>query len=185
MKTEKHILKGEIKEEDDKKYVIKDEIEEDEALERNGHSEDKALQRGDQKEEAPPAEKPRLPCESRVCVNLPYGVRTDANRALRARSVKERAVLIDAVRRKMLRLNKRLRSTYTPSSGDAFVPLCPRSYQTPMTNDLRNRNVEAISVARDEIQAVMERTQWEMRVVTERLAELETEREQEDLSAWV
>ena len=54
-----------------------------------------------------------------------------------------------------------------------------------MTNDLRNRNVEAISVVRDEIQAVMERTQWEMRVVTERLAELETEREQEDLSAWV
>jgi hypothetical protein len=63
MKTEKHILKGEIKEEDDKKYVIKDEIEEDEALERNGHSEVKALQRGDQKEVAPPAEKPWLPCE--------------------------------------------------------------------------------------------------------------------------
>lgn len=52
-----------------------------------------------------------------------------------------------------------------------------------MTNDLRNRNVEAISVVRDEIQAVMERTQWEIRVVTERLAELETEREQEGLSA--
>lgn len=67
----------------------------------------------------------------------------------------------------------------------SVVPPCPRSYQTPMTNDLRNRNVEAISVVRDEIQAVMERTQWEIRVVTERLAELETEREQEDLSAWV
>lgn len=54
-----------------------------------------------------------------------------------------------------------------------------------MTNDLRNRNVEAVSAALDEIQAVMERTKWEIRLVTERLAELETEREQEDLSAWV
>lgn len=63
MKTKKHILKGKIKEEDDKKYVFKDEVEEDEALERNGHREDKALQRNDQKKEALPAEKPTLPCQ--------------------------------------------------------------------------------------------------------------------------
>lgn len=62
-----------------------------------------------------------------------------------------------------------------------------------MTNDLRNRNVEAISAVRSEIQAVMDRTQWEIGVVTERLAELETEHldelqtegEEEDLFAWL
>jgi hypothetical protein len=49
MKTKKHILKDEIKEEDDKKYVFKDEIEEGEALEHNDHPQDKALQPDDQK----------------------------------------------------------------------------------------------------------------------------------------
>jgi hypothetical protein len=43
-----------------------------------------------------------------------------------------------------------------------------------MTNDLRNRRVQAISAVRNEIQAVVDRTQWELGVVTERLAELET-----------
>lgn len=102
------------------------------------------------------------------------------------RSVKTRASRIIAVQRKMLRIN---RSTYASS----IVPPCPRSYQTPMTNDLRNRNVEAISAVRSEIQAVMDRTQWEIGVVTERLAELETEHldelqtegEEEDLFAWL
>ncbi|KAJ6183983.1 hypothetical protein N7519_005284 [Penicillium mononematosum] len=104
-------------------------------------------------------------------------------RALRARSMKVRAARIIEVQRKILCLNKE--PTYGSSSGDAVVPRCPRSYQTPMTNDLRNRNIEAISAVRSEIQAVMDRTHWELGVVTERLAELETERGQEDLSVWL
>ncbi|OQE22834.1 hypothetical protein PENFLA_c012G10180 [Penicillium flavigenum] len=233
MKTKKHTLKGKIKEEDedDKKYVFKDEIEEDEALEHNDHPRDKAIQPDDQKEEetleprgkslssnpssgstAPSAEKPTLPCRAcfirmkndpdyacvikpdrplcdycrerrHPCMKLPHGVRTDAKRALRAHTVKARAVLIIAVQRKMLCLNTK--STFASSSGNAVVPPCPRSYQTPMTNDLRNRNVQAISAVCNEIQAVVDRTQWELGVVTERLAELEAESEQEDLSAWL
>ncbi|KAJ5479760.1 hypothetical protein N7530_005269 [Penicillium desertorum] len=141
-----HALKDEIKEEDEKKYVFKDEIEEDEAREHNDISQDKALQPDDQKEKetleprgkslrsnpsGSTASSAALPCR------LPYGVRTDAKRAPRERYVKARAALIIAVQRKMLRRNKR--STYAPSSADAVVPPCPRSYQTPITNDLRNR----------------------------------------------
>lgn len=100
------------------------------------------------------------------------------------------------------------KSTYG-SSGEVDIPPCPRSYHTPMTNALRNHDIQSIEAVRDEILAVSYRTQWEVQRLTERLIEVEIEMqgkthdqlqdelqdelqgepqgelEQGDLSAWV
>lgn len=52
---------------------------------------------------------------------------------------------------------------------------CPRSYHTPMTNALRNHDIQSIEAVRDEIQAVSYRTQWELQRLTERLIEVDIE----------
>lgn len=97
----------------------------------------------------------------------------------------------------MRRSSTRFKSTYAPASSGVDVPPCPRSYRTPMTNVLRNHDIKSIKAVRDEIQAVSDRTQWEVRKLTERLIEIEIEIEiemqgelhdeveDEDLSAWL
>lgn len=52
-----------------------------------------------------------------------------------------------------------------------------------MTNALRNHDIQSIKNVRDEIAAVSCRVEWEVQKLTERLMELQTEEEQEDLSA--
>lgn len=44
-----------------------------------------------------------------------------------------------------------------------------------MTNALRNHDIQSIEAVRDEVQAVSDRTQWEVQRLTERLIEVETE----------
>lgn len=62
-----------------------------------------------------------------------------------------------------------------------------------MTNDLRNYDIQAMEAVCDDVQAVLNRTQWEVEMLTDRMMELEPksktkleiEEKQEDLSAWL
>lgn len=62
-----------------------------------------------------------------------------------------------------------------------------------MTNDPRNYDIQAMEAVCDDVQAVLNRTQWEVEMLTDWMMELEPksktkleiEEKQEDLSAWL
>ncbi|CAI7621366.1 unnamed protein product [Penicillium discolor] len=113
------------------------------------------------------------------CLKLPSVVHADVIRALSMRTEKRRIALIRGIVRRMQRYaiqpsKLKSKSTYG-SSDEADIPPCPRSYHTPMTNALRNHDIQSIEGVRDEIQAVSYRTQWELQRLTERLIEADIE----------
>ncbi|KAJ5956238.1 hypothetical protein N7501_010517 [Penicillium viridicatum] len=123
--------------------------------------------------------------KSRPCIRLPSAVHANAIRAVSAHPAIQKSALVSNVLRRIpryVRPSKFRKSTYV--LGEA-VPPCPRSYHTPMTNALRNHDIQSIKNFRDEIAAVSYRAEWEVKKLTERLMELQTEEEQEDLSALV
>lgn len=65
------------------------------------------------------------------------------------------------------------------SSGEVDIPPYPPSYDTPITNALRNQDIQPIEAVRDEIQAVSDRTRWEVQRLTDRLIEVEVEMQDE------
>lgn len=107
------------------------------------------------------------------------------------RSARRRAAFINKIRQRMERdaVQRRKGESNYGHSDEVTAPLCPPSYHSPMTNDLRDHGMQSIEAARDEVQAVLDRTQWEFKKLTERLAELQTEpetkEERKDLSAWL
>lgn len=92
-------------------------------------------------------------------------------------------VLIREIVRRMRRCAVQPRK-YKPkstceSSGEVDIPPCPPSYHTPMTNALRNQDIQSIEAVRDEVQAVSDRTRWEVQRLTDRLIEVEAEMQDE------
>ncbi|OQD62255.1 hypothetical protein PENPOL_c013G03672 [Penicillium polonicum] len=123
--------------------------------------------------------------KGRPCLRLPSAVHANAIRAISAHPATQKSALINKVlsriQRYVIRPKTLRKSTYV--LGEVRAPPCPRSYHTPMTNALRNHDIQSIKNVRDEIAAVSCRVEWEVQKLTERLMELQTEEEQEDLSA--
>ncbi|KGO63194.1 hypothetical protein PEX2_042080 [Penicillium expansum] len=183
MKGKKRALKGKT-EEGDKNHVLKDALEED--------GKEHALK--DEVEEEDDDDDKKKVLKDETQGELPYATRIEAIRALSAHPMKRRAALIKVAAHRIHRhvLRHDARSNYG-DSDNTDIPPCLPSYHTPMTNDLRNYDIQAMEAVCDDVQAVLNRTQWEVEMLTDQMMELEPksktkleiEEKQEDLSAWL